>query len=99
VYLYDRCFPEGTFPATGSPKLPVYWKGTVTAHSKEPMRVYDTKENCIQRIVEPIARLNEQQVFTFQSDKVVKNVMVKGVAHTIAECQYSSNAHRQDLKR
>ena len=92
VYLYDRCFPEGTFPATGSPKLPVYWKGTVTAHSKEPMRVYDTKENCIQRIVEPIARLNEQQVFTFQSDKVVKNVMVKGVAHTIAECQYSSNA-------
>ncbi len=92
VCLYAGCFPDGTFLAAEKPKLPVYWKGTVTAHSKEPMKVYDTKENCIQRTVEPIARLNEQQTFTFQSDKVIRNVIVKGVSHTIAECQYPASA-------
>ncbi len=92
VYLYAGCFPDGTFSATEKPKLPVYWKGTVTAYSKEPMKVYDTKENCIQRTVEPIARLNERQTFTFQLDKAIRNVMIKGVSHSIAECQYPTSA-------
>ncbi len=92
VYLYSGCFPAGTFSVTEKPKLPVYWKGTVTAHSKEPMKVFDTQENCTQRTIEPITILNEQQTFTFQSDKVIRNVMVKGVSHTIAECQYPASA-------
>ncbi|MFB0975354.1 MAG: hypothetical protein QMB71_04480, partial [Tolumonas sp.] len=92
VYLYAGCFPAGTFTAAEPPKLPGYWKATVTGKSKEPMKVFDTQEHCTRRTVEPITILNEQQPFTFQSDKVIKNVMVKGVLHTIAECQYPASA-------
>ncbi len=92
VYLYSGCFPADTFTAVEKPKLPGYWKATVTGKSKEPMRIYDSKVHCMQRNVPPVTVLNPEQPCTFQTEKIIKNVVIKGKSHSIAKCQFPSSA-------
>lgn len=92
VYLYSGCFPAGTFAAAEKPKLPGYWKATVTGKSKEPMRVYDSQAHCMQRDVPPVTKLNPEQLCTFQTEKIIKNVTIQGKVHSIAECQFPDSA-------
>jgi len=92
VCLYSGCFPAGTFTVEEKPKLPGYWKATVTGKSKDPMWVYDSKEHCMQRDVPPVTVLNPEQPCTFQAEKIIKNVTIKGKVHSIAESQFPSSA-------
>lgn len=92
VYLYSGCFPAGTFTAAEKPKLPGYWKATVTGKSKEPMRIYDSQAHCMQRNVPPVTKLNPEQPCTFQTEKIIKNVTIEGKVHSIAECQFPASA-------
>lgn len=92
VYLYAGCFPADTFTAVEKPKLPGYWKATVTGKSKEPMRIYDSKAHCMQRNVPPVTVLNPEQPCTFQTEKIIKNVAIKGKSHSIAKCQFPASA-------
>lgn len=92
VYLYSGCFPAGTFTAAEKPKLPGYWKATVTGKSKEPMRIYDSQTHCMQRNVPPVTKLNPEQPCTFQTEKIIKNVTIEGKVHSIAECQFPASA-------
>ena len=92
VYLYSGCFPAGAFTAAEKPKLPGYWKATVTGKSKEPMRIYDSQTHCMQRNVPPVTKLNPEQPCTFQTEKIIKNVTIEGKVHSIAECQFPASA-------
>ena len=92
VYLYAGCFPAETFTAAEKPKLPGYWKATVTGKSKEPMWIYDSQAHCTQRNVQPVTVLNPEQPCTFQTGKIIKNITIQGKVHSIAECQFPSSA-------
>lgn len=92
VYLFAGCFPAGTFSTAEKPKLPAYWKGTITGKSKEPMKIFASKEACITHTGAPIAMLNSHQTFTFDSDKMLKNIQVGSTNHSIAECQFPASA-------
>ncbi len=91
VYLYANCFPAGTFSTLEKPKLPSYWKATVTGKSKEPMAVYSSEQTCKERTELASAVLNPEQTVTFNSEQI-KQATIKGKRLKIAPCQFPQSS-------